>query len=346
VGLLRYLGSIFATLLPPRYRPNALSSRDAYLCGMVQGVGMLVLLATRLVLFSREPDIFQQSGLSPDIIYEGANRIGEQASYGSGIFLMLNFILRPVNMLILYLSLEGLIRTFAAMSDQVIGSLPLYAISGIHGLVDKARYKKHVGPLVVDQVIPSHGKHKYDLKVYSCRAKLRWNPYMTIEYEGQYYQYFREEHGPPPRRFVYYLRKYPVGVPAVVIDHYRIEKVLEPEPEKWAGTPGVWDKLLPNWKLPPLAPDEVVRGGPRSHYDLKIYSCRPKDWNTYITIEFEEQWYHLRKDERGPNPRPYIYYLKKAHETRPVVVIKKYKIDDVLKGAEKSGPGGEKSKSD
>src|SRR5205807_792400 len=117
----------------------------------------------------------------------------------------------------------------------------------------------------------------YDLKVYSCRAKLSWNPYMTVENEGGFYQYFKEEYGSPPRRFVYYLRKSPQGLPVVVIDHYKIDNVLAPEPDKWAGTPTLWDRAFPKRNLSPLVPDEVIRGGnARQDYDPKISSCRPK----------------------------------------------------------------------
>jgi hypothetical protein len=34
---------------------------------------------------------------------------------------------------------------------------------------------------------------------------------MTIEFEGEFYQYFKEEYGSLPRRFVYYLRKIRLG---------------------------------------------------------------------------------------------------------------------------------------
>jgi hypothetical protein len=110
---------------------------------------MAGLLAVRLVLFASEADIFQHSGLTPDLIYEAAGKLGERAAYGSGIFLIVNFITRPLNAFILYLTLEGTIRAMAALvGHQVIGSLLLYAISGIHGLIDKKKYKEYIGELV------------------------------------------------------------------------------------------------------------------------------------------------------------------------------------------------------
>jgi hypothetical protein len=326
-GLLEYIGSIFVTLLPPRYRKDTMLRGPAITSGIAQTVVMMSALAIRLVLFSREADIFQQSGLSPELIYEAAGKVGEKAAYGSGIFLIINFIFRPLNMFILYLALEGVVRALAALvGHQVMGSLPLYAISGIHTLIDKKKYKDYIGKMVRDQVVRGGEKQGYDLKVYSCRPKLHWNPYMTVEFEDQFYQYFKEEHGTAPRRFIYYLRKSPTGRAVVVIDHYRIDDVFKPEPDKWAGTPGLWERMFPNWNRPPLAPDEIVRAkGGRADYDLKIYSCRRKeDWNSYVTIEFEEKWYQLVRDEKGTKTHPFVYFLRKASQTRPSVVIRKY----------------------
>jgi hypothetical protein len=103
----------------------------------------------------------------------------------------------------------------------VIGSLPFYAISGIHDVIDKRKYRRYVGEVLPDQVVRGTGKQQYDLKVYSSRPKLHWNPYMTIEFEEKFYQYFKEEYGPAPRRFVYYLRNNPTGRLVVVIDRYK-----------------------------------------------------------------------------------------------------------------------------
>src|SRR5690242_6536070 len=114
-GFLPYAGSIFVTLLPPRYRAGITLRGPALVSGIAQTVLMLGLLALRLILFSRQPALFQQSGLSPEIIYEAAHKISEPAAYGSGIFLIVNFMFRPLNVFILYFALEGLVRGMAAL---------------------------------------------------------------------------------------------------------------------------------------------------------------------------------------------------------------------------------------
>ena len=314
--------SVLVTFLPPRYRPEGARLRLAgVVAGGLQMLAAHAFLVYRFIIFS-----WQRAAIMGPGVDTPSNLPEVNATFGGGVFMMAEFILQPLHIFLLYLVLEGLTRLMAAaVSDQIIGTLPLYAISGIHGLIDRADHRRYVGALVPDQVVRGNGK-AFDLKIYSCRAKLEWNPYMSVEFEGQFYQYFREEQGQLPRRFVYFLRKSAPGHLSVVVDHYHPDNVLKTPPDKWAGTPTVWEKLLPNWRPARLVPDEIVRGGgPRQDYDLKVYACRPKaDWNAYVTIEFEETWYQLVKNEQGPKDRPYVYYLRNASTTRPAVVIRHY----------------------
>ena len=154
---------------------------------------------------------------------------------------------------------------------------------------------------------------------------------MTIAFEGEFYQMFKEAPSDGPLRFVYYLRKNPTGRLVVTIDHYRVDDVLNPPREK-SGWQQVWEDLGAKLDRTPLVADEVIYGGAKQGYDLKVYSCRPKlDWNSYVTIEFEDRHYHMFKEERGSKPRPFVYYLRDNPTGKPTVVIRRYKIDDVLK---------------
>jgi hypothetical protein len=324
--LLSSLAVMVGLLLPPRYRGRFPSLEGAghqlaFASGLAQCVVLTAVYLVRFVQFGRgDVEIAH-------ILMQIADKRGYVVfpTPAAGMVVVAEFFFKPVNLILFYLFFEGLVRTAAGIAGDKMGTLPLYVIAGIHDLIDKRKYKQYVGELIPDHLARGGEKQGYDLKVYSCRPKLHWNPYMTVEFEGIHYQYFKEEYGAAPRRFIYYLRKQHVGIPAVAIDHYKIDDVLKPEPDKWAGTPTVWDKAFPNWNLPPVVPDQIVRSTPRSDYDLKIYSCRRKeDWNTYVTIEFEEQWYQLIKDEKGTKAHPFVYYLRKAPQTLPAVVIRKY----------------------
>jgi hypothetical protein len=173
-----------------------------------------------------------------DVDFRTAAVVAGSSVFGSGIFVLVEFWLNPLHLLLFYFMIEGIVRTCSALAThQVIGLGPLYIVSSFHHGIDKRRYERSLGPLVADEIV--RGERDYDLKVYSCRPKLHWNPYMTVEFDGEFFQYFKEEYRSLPRRFIYYLRRNPVGRAVVVIDRYQPDSVLKPEAEKWAGTPNV-----------------------------------------------------------------------------------------------------------
>ena len=150
------------------------------------------------------------------------DHIGGGAVYASGVFVIAEVGLHPLSIVGYYFFFEGVVRTMAALvAHQTIGTLPLYPVAVVHSLWDRAQYRRYVGPLIEDEVIRGATRSDYDLKVYSCRPKVEWNSLITIEFEGQFYQLLRCEAGPKPLRFVYYLRKNPVGRLVVQIRHYR-----------------------------------------------------------------------------------------------------------------------------
>jgi hypothetical protein len=128
-------------------------------------------------------------------------------------------------------------------------------VGWIHDLIDRRLHKRYMGELVEDEIVRSSG----GMIVRSCRPKLHWNPYMTVEYQGEFfqmirerrarvraasritcdatpsggsslrskfYELFRQEEIEGPRNFLYFLRKAPPNKPAPVIRHYKIDDVL------------------------------------------------------------------------------------------------------------------------
>ena len=65
-------------------------------------------------------------------------------------------------------------------------------------------------------------------------------------------------------------------------------------------------------------------------YDLGIASCRPKKWARLLTIEFEGKFYELRKEKRGPPPRPYLYFLREHSEDKVIRGPHHYHPEEVL----------------
>jgi hypothetical protein len=330
MGFLQFIGSFVSTLLPERYRRGTPAPVYAIASGIVQGFVCVFLLIFRFLWFS-------ESGgelLDREHAFDLFVRFGGEYVQANMVAGLARFWLSPVNFFLVYLVFEGVLRSMAAMtSGQIVPALPFYAVAGIHGLIEKAAYKRKLGDMIPDQVFRGNEKQGFALKIYSSRPKSHWNSYITIEFEGVHYQLMREEPAPAPHLFVYYLRLSPGGRPASVIDHYTRDSVLRPLQDKWVGTPRTLDRLRRLLDRGPLIPDELVRGkGWGAEFDLKICSCRAKqDWNADVTIEYENRWYELYKEERGSKPRPYVYYLRKCSMKRASIVLRHYAPDDVMK---------------
>ena len=227
-GGLAYVYGMLLTLLPSRYREHEVLRANAITCGILQTFGAFLLLVLRL--FDFVDNNSGSIGARSELLYD---HIGGGAVYASGVFVIAEFAFHPVSILGYYFFFEGVVRTMGALiAHQVIGTLPLYVVAAVHGLWSKAEHRKYLGALVEDEVVRGTARSDYDLKVYSCRPKLDWNPYVTIEFENQFYQLMREEPGPESFRFVYYLRKNPVGRIVVQIFHYKTDDVLKPPAPK------------------------------------------------------------------------------------------------------------------
>ncbi len=216
-GLLAYICGMLLTLLPSRYREREILRAHAITCEILQTFAALLLLVFRLFDFVAKNS--DSMGKRSELIYD---HIGGGAVYASGVLAMAELAFHPVSIIGYYFFFEGVVRTIAALvGHQVIGTLPLYLLAAVHGLWNKAKHGKYIGPVIEDEVIRGTSRSDYDLKVYSCRPKLDWNPYVTIKFEDQFYQLMREEPGPESFRFVYYLRKNPVGRIVVQVLHYQ-----------------------------------------------------------------------------------------------------------------------------
>jgi hypothetical protein len=327
-GFLHFLVSVGLTFLPPRYRRDKLLRWEAAFAGAVQFFAALLFLGYRFFTFWS-----RAAGNSGDPTQAVWNDPRLNDNFGGGLFMLAEFVMQPLHMLLIYLMYEAVVRfAAAAFVSQVLGSLPFYVVGAVHGLFDKAVHRHYVGARIVDEVIRDGER----LVVCSSRPKLNWNPYMTIEFEGEFYQMVKEEPGQKPRRFVYHLRRNPVGRIVVTIDHYKIDAVMKAPPKEDSALKQTRDvmasQLKQKLKTPPVEDLLLRGGGVRQDYDLKIYSCRPKpDWNWYVVIEFEDAFYELFKQEEASAPREYVFYLRKAPPNKPASVVRKYRVDDVLK---------------
>jgi hypothetical protein len=138
---------------------------------------------------------------------------------------------------LLFMFVEGMVRGLAALAgEQVLPTLPLQIIAWMHDSLDRKTAERELGAAVVDKVERGDGK-VFDLRIWSCRAKPHWNSYMTIRFEEKFYQMFKEEQAPGPRKFTFFLRDNPSWRHVVVVYEYRPDDVLDPkaDPKRWSA---------------------------------------------------------------------------------------------------------------
>jgi len=137
----------------------------------------------------------------------------------------------------------------------------------------------------------------------------------------------KEELGPGPRRFIYYMRENPVGRNVVVVEHYKVDDVLQPPRDK-----GAWQQLRDKLtsSMEPVVEDQIIRGSTRSAFDFKVYSSQAKlEWDSQSTIEIESQMYEMFKEELGARPRRFVYYLRKNPAGRIGKTVLQYKAPNL-----------------
>ncbi len=227
--------SALVSFLPEGYRswwPRASSAdfrRATILSGLIEAIGCLGLYVGRYLFF-----IQYRVGTVADVaIKRGAEEVlGSPAvQYGMGFTSLIEYVIQPLSLALVYFIFEGALRTIAAtVTEEYKGTLPLYLVALVAGRVRRAQAEKAMGPVVEDEVHRYEGI-SYDLGIASCRPKKTWDKLMTIAFEEQFYEVFEEKTGPPPRRYIYLLRKKPGGKVIRLIHHYRPDEVL-PEKKK------------------------------------------------------------------------------------------------------------------
>jgi hypothetical protein len=154
----------------------------------------------------------------------------EAAQYGIGFATLVEYVFRPLSVLLCYFALEGTLRAFTtALTEDTPGTLPLHLLGWSIERVQRWRTEKALGPRVADEV------HRFtgigcDLGIASCRPK-KWARLLTIEFEGKFYELYEEKRGVPPRPYLYFLRENPEGKVIRGPHHYHPEEVLH-EPKE------------------------------------------------------------------------------------------------------------------
>jgi hypothetical protein len=76
---------------------------------------------------------------------------------------------------------------------------------------------------------------------------------------------------------------------------------------------------------------DAVGPGVAGKYDLKIESCRRKEWDPLITIRYEERMYELQGEESGEAPRRFVYLLRLKPESKIVRGLHEYHPEEAVR---------------
>lgn len=219
--LLFILGN-FALLLPERYRSRLeVSASSALVSGATQFVFCLGIFIYRYAHFAQNT-LFGNT----TVLLKAAETGGDTAIMGSGIFVLLEYMIQPLTLALVYFTFEGLVRGSAALvTGEIVPTLPLATIGWIHRKMEAVHAEMALGKRVSDQV-ESVDSPDIKLRIQSCRPKVSWDHRITVSYKDELYEVAEEQSGGPPRRFVYLLRHKPANKLVRGIHHYDPDEAL------------------------------------------------------------------------------------------------------------------------
>jgi len=157
------------------------------------------------------------------------NRANEttQAWFG-GLFFVEYVLFHPLALLSLYLAMEGCIRFAGGLCvSEVIPSLPVVLVFAIKDRIGKRQEQRELERLasIPDAVDVLAGGDRF--RIATAVAKPHWNPSLTIEIQGEWYEVEREERGTVPRAHVYLLRRAPAGKILRAYEKYDINNPMK-----------------------------------------------------------------------------------------------------------------------
>jgi hypothetical protein len=336
--MLSFIVGMLLSFLPKRYRERFPESVQgdlrpgAVVSGLVQCLACLLIFSVRYLSFLQQ----RVGGLGERVIAHGAEEAltSRGVQFGMGYVSMVEYIFHPLSLLLIYFTLEGAVRFYAAgITEEIVGTLPLHIVARAQERVGQARAERALGPRVPD-VVESVYSADFDLRIFSCRPKRRWDRLLTVSYQDQLYAVVGEQQGKPPHRFIYQLRKVPRGWIVRNIHHYTPDEVMVQEA---AASPSLFSRLV-KWlqgrleQAPVSAPvpDLVERIASRA-YQLRISSCRPKPaWDDLMTVEYEGEFFEIAEEKAGTAPHPYVYLLRQLPEGKVIRSLHHYRPEESL----------------
>ena len=209
---MKVLLSIVVSLLPERYRRRWFADHDvdvkrgATVSSILQFGGGIAAFVAGYPLY-----IWHRQAMLEKMAHATTEYQQMEIAYrGVSNLTVVEYLLLPTTMLVMYLTAEGLVRMLGAVvAGEVLPSFPLAVASWVHGALERQHHERQMGPRIVDEVMTGISP-EFDLRIDSCRPK-PWTPLITIRYNDELFVLNKEMPGHPPRPYVYMLKKLPTG---------------------------------------------------------------------------------------------------------------------------------------
>ncbi len=227
--MLTFLASVLLSLLPLRWRRGWGTvyelelSRGAFFSGLLEFAGGLTLLVVRYFFFLDA----RFKAIAGVMIAHGAEEAmgNRYFQYGAGTVTLIEYLIHPFSLLLIYFLFEGLVRFSAALiTGEIVGTMPLHLLALAHGRWSKAAAERALGPRIPDEV--QTGVTRLQMRILSCRPKPAWDHLITVSYDGGLYEVAEHQQGPPPRPYIYVLRPKPEHKVIRGLHHYDPNEVM------------------------------------------------------------------------------------------------------------------------
>jgi len=168
------------------------------------GLAQLVLAGLILILRLKSHFILRAHEFGPQVA--GSNETGQAIIV---LILVLDCLLYPLSLFLLYLAIEGFIRFAGGLvTGEVVPSLAVSLFFKTSDAFSRTRDRYRSALLLADQL---ENLPEGRIRIASVAVKIGWNANITIGLNGQWFEIEREESDALPRPFVYILRPVPPG---------------------------------------------------------------------------------------------------------------------------------------
>lgn len=163
------------------------------------GLAQFLLATLFLLMRLKNHFVLRAQQLGPHIA--GSNETGQAII---AAIVVLDFLIHPLSLLLLYLAIEGLVRFAGGFAvGEIVPNMLVSLYFKTADSVSRSFARRRSTP-----PMPDIAERLADgrIKIASASQKAGWNSSVTVGIGGQWFEVESEEQGAPPRVFVYILR--------------------------------------------------------------------------------------------------------------------------------------------